>query len=95
MFPMALVPNNFVKCRSAKIRVGHLLWQKCSSESILPHELSARHFNEKKIFWHEPCSLEVNGQIKESEVNEHEKTYFDVGSIINVERDYSIGLCST
>jgi hypothetical protein len=38
-----------------------------------------------------PCSK----WIEESEVNKHEKTYFGVGSIVNVERDDSIGLCNT
>jgi len=32
---------------------------------------------------------------KESEVNKHEKIYFGVGSIVNVERDDSIRLCNT
>jgi hypothetical protein len=34
-------------------------------------------------------------RLKQSEVKEYEKTYFGVGSIINVERDDSIGLCNT
>ena len=45
------------------------------------------------IFWHELCCLVKMNDSKESEVNQHEKTYTSAGGAVDAECDNSIGLC--